>query len=197
MISIDNIYFTGISLPGGDLRPSQISPGNGYEEISLPVELMWRGEGVNLQLSTCPDFADCCVISRHISGNSYTIVEELDPGTTYYWRFVHNNWANNSTSVWSFTTENFSSVRPVRFPDDGPRLSLTHYSNNTLTYTISGKTDLFLDIYTLQGRKIKEYFFGDRNAGSYSLSLSDLPGGSYLLFMKSGEATVNRVIFIY
>jgi hypothetical protein len=99
-------------LPPGS--PSYSAPQNGSSGHSSSVTLQWDGGNwahlYDIYLGPLPNpplFQSNQELGSPLTGQMETlVVENLQPGTTYYWRIVGKTWAQqtNSGPVWSFTT---------------------------------------------------------------------------------------------
>lgn len=98
-------------------EPSQAenpSPSDNATELGLNITLMWdAGSGIgsifnNVYLGTSPNDLD--MRSNFQAATSYSIPEQLQGGTTYYWRVDSADTFGGVTTgeVWSFTTKSFA-----------------------------------------------------------------------------------------
>ena len=94
--------------------PSNPSPSNGQENVSIPVTLRWECGGTNfgydVYLATDKDFKNRIGSNAYKSGfgNSCTIdASDLEAGKTYYWKVcVSNSYyiGGDVNRYWTFTT---------------------------------------------------------------------------------------------
>ncbi|RKX29852.1 MAG: hypothetical protein DRP46_06595, partial [Candidatus Zixiibacteriota bacterium] len=119
--------------------PAASAPGNGADNLVLPVTISWSsvGDATNyrLQVDDTSDFASP-IVDQTMSGTTYS-PSGLDDGVTYYWRVSAGNdcgWSAMSTA-WNFTT------RDTTIPDPVADLDAEPGDNNgevKLTWTASG-----------------------------------------------------------
>jgi hypothetical protein len=84
------------------VAPTLTSPTDLAENIGTSPTLSWTSDEIaeeyHLQVSTVEDFSSTIVNEFQILSNSF-LVEELEPGTTYFWRVAASN--SSGKSQWS------------------------------------------------------------------------------------------------
>jgi hypothetical protein len=67
-----------------------------------------------------------------------------------------------------------------------------------VSYTLSAKTSFSLDLFNMQGRKVKTMEQGEKPEGTYEYHLdgSDLAFGVYVLRLTAGKQVIQRKIVI-
>ena len=106
--------------------PVLVSPADGADEVSTKPEFDWevaeRADIYRIQIATAVEFDSILVDADEIEGTMYSVTEELDPFTTYYWRVNASNIGGTSdwSDGWAFETGQAFPVAPVlESPDDG------------------------------------------------------------------------------
>lgn len=80
-------------------------------------------------------------------------------------------------------------IGDVVIPADRHTMGLTYYGSR-IHYTLGQKlSPLFIAIYTMQGKLIKVLASGPQKAGRYSIPVSDIASGLYLIKMQSSAFT--------
>ena len=105
--------FETLSLPS---IPVLQSPTNGKKDLGINSTLVWEStlgaESYRLQVSKSKDFSVNLIDNSNLVETSFNI-ENLEEGTTYFWRIRATNIAGNSaySAIWEFTTE-----KPLKAP---------------------------------------------------------------------------------
>lgn len=106
---IDDLRFVAEG-EGAPSAPALMSPANFATGISQTPDLMWNSvdnaDAYRVQLAADNAFHSTVVNQSGISGTSYSIGQELNPNTTYFWRVRASNSAGDGdwSAVWQFTT---------------------------------------------------------------------------------------------
>lgn len=106
--------------------PVLVSPADGADEVSTKPEFVWevaeRADIYRIQIATAVEFDSILVDADEIEGTMYSVTEELNPFTTYYWRVNASNIGGTSdwSDGWAFETGQALPIAPVlESPDDG------------------------------------------------------------------------------
>ena len=151
--------------------PQPVSPANHDQTVSIskPVVLAWHtlphAAGYTLEVSPAADFQHLITHVNHITDTCYTVTEDLDTTTVYYWRVRAQNVAGTGrySPVWQFSLI-------FTAPEQGPEL----YAPGNAVSGVSVQTDL--KWYAVQG------------AGTYRVQVSALPDFSTLVFESPAVA---------
>ena len=106
--------------------PVLASPVDGEDGVSTKTEFVWddadRAATYRLQVATAAEFDSIVVDIDELEATTYSLDEELDEFTSYYWRVNASNVGGTSdwSDVWEFETGQAFPVAPVlESPDDG------------------------------------------------------------------------------
>lgn len=99
--------------PGTYDPPALTLPENGADEVPIDVALRWDkvpgADSYDIQVATNHEFTD--IIASHTTGTTSFEPEQLESGTTYFWR-VSSGPESGWSEVWSFTTSQMPDTSP-------------------------------------------------------------------------------------
>jgi hypothetical protein len=157
--------FTTSSIPLVPPVPVLISPADSSLNIALRPTLTWSASSgatrYRLLISKSVTFADTVVNDTNVVTTSFTIVDSLIKGTSYYWKVKAYNAADSSifSTQFMFTTlEDIPAVPALLSPEDGGNI----YETNALTWQPAAR------------------------ARSYNLQISTASDFSNVVFIQSG-----------
>ncbi|MCB9263901.1 MAG: choice-of-anchor B family protein [Lewinellaceae bacterium] len=196
--AVINVHVIGLAEPAALQAPS-----DGRENVSLTPFFFWTGVGSTvslpkrLQISTdANDFEGAIVYESAVSGNSLTLPQELEEGTTYFWRIVISGECGDSPSeISSFTTETTVSTKSEV---DGNTFSLYPNPAATEVWLSFGQPiekELQVEWLSASGQRIKT---GRMNAQAQELrmDISNLPDGLYVVRLATKENTASRRVLV-
>jgi len=130
--------------------PVLATPANGTENVSLTPTFTWNSvtmaNNYELQVSKFNNFATTEVNATGIAGTSYSVMNQLEYETTYFWRVraksgdTYSNWSN----VWDFTTpdappdDNYCFAQATSQNEYISGLSFSNVNNNSLWQSFVG-----------------------------------------------------------
>ncbi|MEL6823109.1 MAG: YCF48-related protein, partial [Calditrichota bacterium] len=191
--------------------PGLIQPGDNAEVAIADLEFDWQDSfkprHYRIQVSTDVGFSNILVDNTVRQSNMMLPEEELESGTTYYWRTSAVNIGSISgdwSSTHTFTTEGLVGVEPAISGAPQNYKLYANYPNpfnpsTTIRFDLPEATDLSLTIYDNTGRKVSELENGFKNAGSYELqwNAASFSSGVYLLRMETASfVSVNKMMLL-
>lgn len=186
-----------------------ISPENGAIDFKLNPTFSWQetpnGENYRLQLSLSPEFGvnDLKVDSSGIHNTQFTIQENLESVSDYYWRVSSSNESGSSkwSEIWSFTTQMTTSIQEDEIP--GKSSLAQNYPNpfnptTNISYELSEASDVRLVVVDLLGRKVASLVNERKPAGRYTaiFNASNLSSGTYIYRIEAGNFTQTRKLML-
>ena len=202
------------TVPAAPTVPVLATPDDGAENISIDTTLVWeqssRAENYQLQLSEQSNFSSVFIDSVGIEGTSLSI-NDLSNLTNYYWRVKAINAGGESdwSTVWSFTTEDVTSVDrivegiPVEFSLD------QNYPNpfnpvTTIRFALPSEANVRLEIYNMLGQRVASIIDGEHYAaGIYEAiwdardaSGNEVSSGIYIYRISAGEFNETRKMIL-
>src|SRR5690606_22561207 len=98
--------------------------------------------------------------------------------------------------IWTSTTYlGMPDITHNKTPNQNYIADLLVYPNpmateGNISFELTGRTDVKVTVYTINGRKVKEINPGSLGKGNHILSLgsNDLPSGTYFVDMQAGES---------
>lgn len=120
------------------------------------------------------------------------ITDELESGTTYYWRIDGKN-ANGTTegTIWSFAVEGELASVPETVQDES--IHFLTYPNpfnifTTINYELKSNTEVELSVYNVTGDKVATLINQQQTAGEQSIffNAGDLESGIYIFRLNAG-----------
>lgn len=163
-------------------EPVNIYPSNNATNIALAPTFSWyisdRASAYTLQVSTFPDFGNLLLDENNIT-DTFMMISELSPSTTYYW---HVNALNpGGTSTWS-ETWNFTTINSVGINDVSSKLRFfPNPVNNALFIEGIENENTKVSILSMEGKLLKQI----NEKGITQIDLSNLPKGTYLLKLSN------------
>ncbi|NBC15871.1 MAG: T9SS type A sorting domain-containing protein [Bacteroidetes bacterium] len=196
------------TLPAAPAAVALTSPPDGAGATSGIVTLQWqaadRADTYDVQVATDATFGTLEVDESGLASTELE-VGPLDYSTTHHWRVRGRNAAGAGpwSSARNFTTAEGTDIE--RVGEEVPtRLSLhANYPNpfntrTTVRFDLPDPTDVSLTVYDMLGRIVETLTTGPLPAGRYSYvwEAGDLPSGSYLIQLRTGEQTQTRVAML-
>ena len=178
-----------------------VFPDSGAIKQKTTLEFKWdtipNVLGYRLQIATDEEFTNLVQSFDKVWTNS-KLVYNLPEKTLLYWRVRGWNDGGESewSDVWSFTTEDISSV------------PITHYFNTTI-YPSPIKDKLNIQLFLenssvvqfqfidLQGKLLKDINLGMKNTGenAFEIDVSNLPAGMYIYkIIADGKEEIGKMI---
>lgn len=194
---------TGVQVPGNVILISPLNNSTGADFGS--VTLVWT-KGSNspeseFQVDKNSTFSSP-VFSGTVSGIEATI-QNLDPGTTYYWRVrgkngtVYGSWS----SIWNFMTEGVTSVEDNSIPNEFKLEQ--NYPNpfnpaTSIKYKVASITNVKLAVYDILGREVATLVDEIKPPGTYEVSFdaSRLSAGMYVYTIQAGKFSETRKMLL-
>lgn len=129
-----------------------------------------------------------------ISTNTVTI-NNLEPNTNYDWRVSANCLPANAANYTQSSFATAVSVNTITNLKDGFGIKVTPNpvtNNAVMDYIIPGNGDVYLLIYTSEGKQVKRVYMPLRTPGQYKMDITklvaSLPGGTYFIrLQQNGE----------
>lgn len=199
-------YFEDI--PGVQLNliaPSLVSPEDGSSNVTIPVSLIWQGvigaESYHIQVSTTNNFNSPLIDVDDITELSYA-PDGLSGLTTYYWKVeaVASDMENKWSSVFSFTTEEVSSIEEDRTPLNNlsifPNPATDHIS---IKFNELQDKQIVISIYDLRGSEIyREVRIINNNPAILLLNLKSMRihNGVYFVNIVANNMNITKRILV-
>jgi len=191
--------FTTVSING--FVPILSSPSNDAPKQPLSLTLKWNPVSgaltYRVQLTKLPSLTNMIVDDSTLTSATRN-VGPLSPNTTYYWRVNATNEVGTSlwSNVWVFITGPVTAVLPTKFEFHFKGIS----SNaSSIRYAIPTASDVFIRIYSIQGRLIKTILNSYQQPGFYQIpsGILSVSKGFYILDFKAGSNSIKQKISTY
>ena len=190
-----------ITYSGGDVTipdvPTLASPADIATGVAIDATLTWNSvsdaDQYDVQVSARSDFSRIFDEAEDITATNFTPADNFSKNETYFWRVRAQNSAG--TSEWAlayqFTTgtdvSNEASLPIVDF-------NLQVWPNPTvestnLSFNLSQSTAVAIDIFAIDGRRVKTIVSQNYSAGEHQISLSTkgLPAGVYWIRLSASQ----------
>ena len=183
------------------------SPENHSDDVSQSPEFSWRAiEGAayyEFQLSTDPELNDFIANNMYNNNEPVVLPDELEPGTTYYWRVrgsIDGEWGDWSRT-WTFTTEFLSNVEN---PDVITEYKLySNYPNpfnptTLIEYALPEAEMVRLEVFNTMGQRIAVLVNEQQSSGRHTVTFdaSNLSSGLYIYRMQAGNFVQTRKMIL-
>ena len=179
--------------------PVLLSPGNGLENVKIPVTFKWEfftnSLNYRLQISKDDKFETTTGGSDAVSNTEFTMNTGLEYKTVYYWR-VQANLNDGSTSdwsqAWSFTTDEGNAVEDNNIIDESGSYPNPFKDYTTITFNVNKYSEVSIKIIDMSGKTITSEDLGSLIPGNhkYVWNPKGLSKGAYYYIIKIGKNTI-------
>ena len=191
------------TLPAFAGAPALVWPTNHFKRVTTVTALNWKSlrgaKKYRVQISKVKDFSNLVLDQDNLS-RTFTFVNGLDHGTTYYWRVEATN-SLGATSSWS-EVWNFTTIHKVNIDLE----KLFNYPNpftnqTTVTFSFPVNTTYTATLYDLKGYRVGKVNKGEARAGvpnELDISGAGLAKGVYFLKIipDVGKSKTTKIIKI-
>lgn len=190
-------FFTAIN------PPKLLSPVSNSDNVEKNVSLQWEeapfANSYRLQLSSNLTFS-LILIDTIISSTEFR-VENLQENRRYFWRVasIDEYGQGDFSSHFNFRTISTSSVDISNQENDfnlfpNPANSLIH-----LTFNNDKEQNIIVDLYDIEGKKIKNLMnnFFEPGRISLKLSIDDINQGVYFIYLKKSDIVLSKKIVVH
>ncbi len=186
-----------------NLVPSKLAapflkfPGDGAANLSIPTNLVWSrvpdAASYRLQVSNSRAFSYLLIDSS--LADSVSSLNGLTLDTKYYWRVysVNGKGVGDWSSTQSFTTAKISSL--FRSTDKALSGNDIFSMGGELNFALSKMTNVTIQIFDYNGKRVGIILDEVRDAGSYHLKPEGPSSGAYLVEFKT-DAMQKRILWV-
>jgi len=180
-----------------------LSPEDNADDVSLNPALVWsESEGADLyhlHVSDESDFSNLLIDEASLSDTTFSVTDDLEESTLYYWRVRASNEAGDSewSDVFVFTTEMAVSISTDQIPDQFTLEQNFPNPFNPVTqirFALTEQSDVRLTVYNMLGQRVAVLVNERKPAGWHTVTFdaSELSSGIYLYQIRAGENTAIR-----
>lgn len=179
-----------------------ISPA--FEETSVPLLTTFEWSQVayaqfyDLQVSKTQDFSDLVVDEQELEGTTHQLAEELERGTTYFWRVR----AGNAKGISAWRTSQFRAMMTTDIHTDElpDRFVLQqNYPNpfnpsTQIRFAVPEQAHVELAVYSVVGEKVATLVNEVKSPGWHQVTFDASPfsSGIYIFQLRAGNTTSTR-----
>jgi hypothetical protein len=186
--------------------PQLTSPANHALDVALPVGLQWEtapnADTYGIQVASDEMFTTIVAEAEAISDTEFS-VDDLNPGSTYFWRV--RSYGNGETSdwsdVWDFEVIMATSTQPG---DEIPTETALwqNYPNpfnpvTNISYDLPNVADVRLEVFDMIGRQVALLVDNQVQPGRHQVvfDASNLSSGIYIYRLQVGSQEQEGQIF--
>ena len=204
-------FTTGEALP---VPPALVSPEDGSTNVELDKTLLWnsvpRATSYRIQVSKHSDFSETVYDQGDIL-NTFFIITDLEGDTEYFWRVrgISDRGEGNWSEVWSFITDDVTSVRELagNIPDKfGLEQNYPNPFNpaTVIRFGLPESATVRLEVYNMLGQRVATLIDGEHyTAGTYEAVWDardemgrEMSSGMYIYRISAGEyVNVKKMLF--
>ncbi len=151
--------------------------------------------------------SDCALYNAYHSVDSGVTWVSLSTKIPYavnrFERFGNDLYAaTQGGGIWHLDLEELSASSPKTSLFTSKTVTLDVRSFNAIfriIYTIPKQCDVSISLYSIDGKKIADYFNGTLDPGSHIINIdaAQLPKGCFLLSMKAGSSSITKKVYLY
>jgi hypothetical protein len=191
--------FTTLNLPLPAMNPE---PADGATDVPLFTNLSWSADSNTTQFDVYLDTqSPPLLLAGTVEVTSYNPPQNLEPGTTYYWKIASYNGAGQTPGpIWSFATEASAADDPrSTVPTEyalGPAYPNPFNAVVSISFALPISGPIELKIFDVTGRAVATLADGIQSAGWHTVSWSaeNTGSGVYLVRMTYAGGMLTQKI---